>query len=209
MSIIILLNSIFKSHGIIVECSAFLFLFYGCWLLLLDSGFRWWNRVYAHSVLLAIFIECLLNPILLVWVLPSSDYILFPPRDISLDILHLSDVLPATTRLNQNSLVEVLSLIPFATSHSRFSEVHDVECVCCALYTPSCPEIEPLLVASCVCIHLHVEVVHICARNLFFSLQKVSWFKKTIKLEDRGAILLFQALYSLFVIVNILKKPTT
>ena len=170
MSIIILFDSVFESHGIIVECSAFLFLFYGCWLLLLDSGFRWWNCIYTYGILLAIFIECLLNPILLVWVLPSSDDVLLPPWDVSLDILHLSDILPATTRLNQNSLVEVLSLISFATSHSRFSEVHDVEGVCCALDTPSCPKIEPLLVASSVCVHLHVEVVDICARHLFFSL---------------------------------------
>lgn len=209
MSIIVLLNSIFESHSIIVECSTFLFLFYGNWFLLLDSRFRWWNRIYAHSVLLAVFIECFLNPILLVWVLSSSDDILFSSRDISLDILYLSYILPAITRLDKNTLVKVLSLVPFATSDARLCEVHNVKGVCCTLNTPSCPKVEPLLVASSVCVHLHVEIIDILACHLFFSLEKISWFKKTIKLEDRGAILLLEALYSLFVIVNILEKPTT
>jgi hypothetical protein len=170
MSIIVLLNCVFESHSIIVECSTFLFLFSSCWLLLLDSRFRWWNRIYTPSFLLPLFIECFLNPILLVWVLSSSDDIFLSSRNISLDILHLSYILPATTCLYKNSLIKVLSLISFATSDARLCEVHNIEGVCCTLNTTSCPEVEPLLMTSSVCVHLHVEVVDICARRLFFSL---------------------------------------
>jgi hypothetical protein len=51
--------------------------------------------------------------------------------------------------------------IASASSYSRFSEVHDIEGIVDTFSTSFGFKVEPLLMTSCVCVNLHVEIISV------------------------------------------------
>ena len=64
-------------------------------------------------------------------------------------------------RFHHDSHTEFTRFVASASSHSWFSEVHDIECIIDAFSTSFSFEVEPLLMASCVGVNLHVEIISV------------------------------------------------
>ena len=65
----------------------------------------------------------------------------------------------AHLRLVHYSLEELVLSVSAATCDTRLSEVHNLKDILSILTCIAHSEVKPLLMASCVCIHLHVEAV--------------------------------------------------
>jgi hypothetical protein len=158
---------------------------------------------------LLLLLKGLLDPILLVGVLPSSNDVLLASTDICLNVLNLGilvgDIFPSLLSLDHDPLVQVLALVALSSSYARFGEVHDVESVGLALVATLRPKIEPLLMASSVGIDLHEQVVDIGAEGLLFCLKKVARFKEGVHQKDGAAVLHLQPLNSVLVLVDVLE----
>ena len=136
-----------------------------------------------------ILIECLLDPIFLIGVSSCRYNIFFPSGDIGFDVLTLTvfigDVVPFLSLfflgLHHDSHHVVALLIASSSSNAGFREVHDIEGVLFAFNSTFGLEIEPLLMASGVCINLHEQVVTILLRRRFLSLQQVAALKHRVK----------------------------
>ena len=77
-------------------------------------------------------------------------------------------------------------------------EVHDLKGVLLSLDAALGSEVEPLLVASRIRIHLHEQVVGVLAQGIPLGLQEVTGLKDRVNEENLIAILRFQSLLPVF-----------
>ena len=135
-------------------------------------------------------VERLFDPFLLIRVSTSSNDVLLATRYICLDVGALrgivSKVFPFLEVIKLNLLaltahhythVMLAELVAAAAGHAWLGEIHYVECVFFALLAALGSEMEPLLMSTRICIHLHEQVVSVWCRCILLCLQQVSRLK--------------------------------
>lgn len=124
----------------------------------------------AGRRVLTVHLEGSLHPLLLVRVGTGCDYILLPAGYACLDVVALRQRLPITEVIQlhgvtlgpkENAHVMLPVFVAATTGDTRLREIHYLERVHLVLDPAFRTEIKPLLVAACVRVDLHEEIISV------------------------------------------------
>ena len=218
--VVIVLESVRELQGVVVEDST------PSWPLGLDCAVRGHHRLggdllvragqaYVRKLLLigladrrsVVSLEGLFDPFFLVRVGAGSYDVFLAAGNAGLyvaavgkgvPLLKITIEHPLSLRPDEDAHIVLAVLVATPAGDTWLREVHDLKGVLLSLDAALGSEVEPLLVASRIRIHLHEQVVGVLAQRVPLGLQEVAGLKDRVKEENAIGILPSQPLLPVF-----------